>query len=214
MSTEEGTAYHRGVLAETKTTTSTPRLQLQPEYLPFAKTAAGLLPASQTLQVTSSDGQAHAFTLTASIPWLSVSGTGGTTPASFTVTANPAGLTEAGSPYVGDIVLTNSADSTDVRKVRVRLTRALHEAPHRVTLRSFDSNGNLRRVIKPDGSIIDYQLDSLGRVIQVSYPNQPTVSYAYDGNGNRISMTDQRGTTYYQYDRQNRLTGSLHTSGH
>ncbi|HEX3554612.1 MAG TPA: RHS repeat-associated core domain-containing protein [Thermoanaerobaculia bacterium] len=205
MSPEEGSVYRRGALAETKAAAPPSHLNLQPEYLPFAKTAAGLLPASQTLQVSSSDGQALSFTLAASIPWLSVSGTAGTTPASFTVTANPAGLTEAGSPYVGDIVLTNTADSTDVRKVRVRLT--VRSTGAAVTLRSFDANGNLRRVIKPDGSIIDYQVDALGRVTQVSYPDQPAVTYAYDGNGNRISMTDPRGTTFYQYDRQNRLTG-------
>ncbi|HTG32899.1 MAG TPA: RHS repeat-associated core domain-containing protein [Thermoanaerobaculia bacterium] len=202
----EGAVYHRGDLLQQKAAT-TARLKLQPEYLPFAKTAAGLLPASQTLQVTSTDGQALSFTLASSIPWLSVSGGAGTTPASFTVTANPAGLTEAGSPYVGDITLTNTADSTDVRKVRVRLT--VRSTGAAVTLRSFDSNGNLRRVIKPDGGIVDLQVDALGRITQVIYPAQPAVSYAYDGNGNRISMTDQRGTTYYQYDRQNRLTGTF-----
>jgi RHS repeat-associated protein len=206
MSADEGSTYRRGELPHEKAATPS-HLKLQPEYLPFAKTAAGLLPASQTLQVSSTDGQALSFTLTSSIPWLSVSGGAGTTPASFTVTANPAGLTEAGSPYVGDITLTNTADPTDVRKVRVRLT--VRSTGAAVTLRSFDANGNLRRVIKPDGSIIDYQVDALGRVTQVSYPDQPAVTYAYDGNNNRISMTDQRGTTYYQYDRQNRLTGTF-----
>jgi RHS repeat-associated protein len=201
---EEGAVYRRGTLPQAQST-PTSRLALQPEYLPFAKTAAGLLPTSQSLQVASSDGQPLAFTLTAGISWLTVSAASGTTPAALTVTANPSGLTEQGSPYVGDLVLTNTADPTDVRKVRVRLTvRATGAA---VTLRSFDANGNLRRVIKPDGGIVDYSVDALGRVTQVSYPNQPAVSYAYDGNGNPISMTDQRGTTSYQYDRQNRLTG-------
>ncbi len=205
-SADEGSVYRRGELTQQKSTTPS-HLKLQPEYLPFAKTAAGLLPASQTLQITSTDGQALSFALASSISWLSVTGGSGTTPATVTVTANPAGLTEAGSPYVGDITLTNTADSTDVRKVRVRLT--VRSTGASVTLRSFDANGNLRRVIKPDGSIIDYQVDSLGRVVQIIYPDQPAVAYAYDGNNNRISMTDQRGTSYYQYDRQNRLTGTF-----
>ncbi len=205
LAPEAGSVYQRGTLPSTLALAA-PRLKLHPEYLPFAKTAAGLLPASQTLEIASSDGQALSFTAQESISWLSVSATGGAAPAILTVTVDPTGLTEAGSPYVGDLVLTNTGDATDVRKVRVRLLVRTTGAS--VTLRSFDANGNLRRVVRPGGGIIDYEVDPLGRVTRVRYPNgQPTVSYAYDGNGNRISMTDQRGTTIYQYDRQNRLIG-------
>jgi RHS repeat-associated protein len=205
LAPEEGSVYRRGTLPATRSLTAAPRLKLHPEYLPFAKTASGLLPASQTLEIASSDGQALSFTVEEDIPWLTVSAAGSTAPATLTVTVDPAGLTESGSPYVGDLILTNTSDTTDVRKVRARLLVRATGAS--VTLRSFDANGNLRRVVKPDGGIIDYEVDPLGRLIRVRYPGQPAVSYAYDGNGNRVSMTDQRGTTVYQYDRQNRLTG-------
>lgn len=201
---DEGSVYRRGTLP-TKKGLSAPRLKLHPEYLPFAQTASGLLPASQTLEVESLDGQALSFTVSEDIPWLSVSSTGGSAPATLTVTVDPTGLTESGSPYVGDLVLTNSSEPEDVRKVRARLLVRTTGAS--VTLRSFDSNGNLRRVVKPDGGIIDYEVDPLGRVTRVRYPDIDPVAYAYDGSGNRISMTDHRGTTVYQYDRQNRLTG-------
>ena len=206
LSPQEGSVYRRGTLSAIHaSSTAAPRLKLHPEYLPFAKTASGLLPASQTLEIASSDGQALAFTVEENIPWLSVSAGSGSAPATLTVTVDPSGLTESGSPYVGDLVLTNTGDTTDVRKVRARLL--VRSTGASVTLRSFDANGNLRRVIKPDGAMIDYEVDPLGRVTRVRYPDLPTVSYAYDGNGNRVSMTDQRGTTVYQYDRQNRLVG-------
>ncbi len=213
VSPKEGAVYRRGAFAAAaaRATLATPRLKLHPEYLPFAKTAAGLLPYSQTLEVASTAGQALSFTVTESIPWLAVSAAGGTTPATLTVTVDPAGLTEAGSPYVGDLILTNTGDPSDMRKVRARL--AVRATGASVTLRSFDANGNLRRVIKPDGAVIDYEADALGRVIHIRYPDQPAVTYAYDGNGNRVSMTDQRGTTIYQYDRENRLTAVLTPRG-
>lgn len=206
LAPEAGSVYRRGELPAARELAA-PRLKLHPEYLPFVKTASGILPSSQTIEVASSDGQALSFSAQEDISWLSVSSTGGTAPATLTVTVDPAGLTEQGSPYVGDIVLTNTSDATDVRKVRVRLLVLSTGAF--ATLHSFDANGNLRRLIKPDGAIIDFEVDSLGRVTRVRYPGQPAVSYAYDGNGNRISMTDQRGTTVYQYDQQNRLTGVL-----
>jgi RHS repeat-associated protein len=198
--------YRRGELTlRTKSSGTTPRLKLQPEYLPFAKTANGLLPASQTLDISSTDGSALSFTVAEDISWLTVDAAGGSAPATLTVTVDPSGLTEAGSPFLGDLVLTNSSDPTDVRRVRARLL--VRSTGASVTLRSFDANGNLRRVVKPDGNIIDYEVDPMGRVTRVRYPDIGDVSYAYDGNGNRVSMTDHRGTTIYQYDPENRLIG-------
>jgi len=94
------------------------RLQVSPEYLQFAQTASGLLPAAQSLRVASSTGAAISFSIAETIPWLSVAATGGTagaTPFTTQVTVDTTGLTPAGSPYIGRITTTNQGDPADVR---------------------------------------------------------------------------------------------------
>ena len=183
------------------------QMRVRPEYLQFARTAVGLLPASQLLTIFSSTGATVNFTIAEDIPWLSVaeaSGSAGTTPFTAHVSVNASGLAPANSPYTGDIVITDQANPAEVHKVRARL--ALTDEFALATLTSFDGNGNLQRRIKPDGSMVDYDYDELGRLAAMHYPNGSSVAYTYDGNGNRTSMTDAFGTTYYTYDMWNRLT--------
>lgn len=191
--------------------TSESRLQASPEYLQFAQSASGLLPASQSLQIASPTGAAIDFTIAEAIPWLNVAAAGGTanaTPFTTQVTVDASHLTSDASPYTGDIVIANQTDPADVRTVHVRLS--LNDSYAFATLTSFDAVGNLQRRIKPDGSIIDYEYDSVGRLVVVRYGDGNQLAYAYDGNGNRIRMTDAHGTTVYTYDEANRLTAVTH----
>jgi RHS repeat-associated protein len=50
-----------------------------------------------------------------------------------------------------------------------------------------------------------YGYDSLGRLVEVTYPDGRTVRYAYDALGNRLSMVTPEGETVYSYDQANRL---------
>jgi len=52
---------------------------------------------------------------------------------------------------------------------------------------------------------IHYDYDALNRIHIITYPDGKTVTYEYDGNGNRTSMLDAHGTTTYSYDRFNKL---------
>ncbi len=45
-----------------------------------------------------------------------------------------------------------------------------------------------------------YTLDSVSRITGVAYPNGHNVSYTYDPNGNRLTMTVNGNTTTYTYD--------------
>ena len=46
---------------------------------------------------------------------------------------------------------------------------------------------------------------TLGVELAVTYTDGSTVAYAYDADGQRLSMTDGTGTTYYTYDADGRL---------
>ena len=51
-----------------------------------------------------------------------------------------------------------------------------------------------------------YTYDPIDRVTNIAYADSTSIGYAYDGAGNRTSMTDGTGTTTWAYDPQNRQT--------
>lgn len=88
---------------------------------------------------------------------------------------------------------------------------------------AYDKLGNATRSIDPKGVVTGFDYDWAGRVITVTenlvVPGATTVSqnvrtgYAYDGRGNRLSITDGRGKlttfTYDDLDRQKTETDAL-----
>lgn len=98
----------------TLTVTSAAAMTVTPGSLAFGFQQGGSPPASQNLSVSSTS--AVSFTATASTTsggsWLTVSSTGGTTPATLTVTATPGNL--AVGTYSGSIVVTSSLGSVTV----------------------------------------------------------------------------------------------------
>ena len=94
-------------------------ISASPSVLNYAYQSGGTLPAAQAVTVSASS--ATAFTAGASGgSWLSVNPTSGSTPASLSVSVNPAGLT-AGS-YNGTITITASGASNSPLTVNVTLT--------------------------------------------------------------------------------------------
>jgi RHS repeat-associated protein len=193
--------------SSTASSTPPPLLHLHPEYLNFARSAAGLLPVSQTLEIGSTTGASLTFSITSDSPWVSLGATGGTAgalPAVLRVSVDASSLNAAGSLYTAKLTLTNTSNSSDVRSVTVRVT--VSAAAVASTLRSYDASGRPERVVRPDGSITDLDYDPAGRLVDVRYPDGTSIAYTYDANGNRATMADSRGTTIYQYDVKNRLT--------
>jgi uncharacterized protein (TIGR03437 family) len=107
-------------VAVTLTVSGAGSLVATPASLAFAYNASGSAPAPQTVSVTSS-GQAVAFTATPSSSggWLSVTPSGGTTPATLSVSVNPGGL--QGGTYSGTIAL-SAASGTLQLNIAVTLT--------------------------------------------------------------------------------------------
>ncbi len=72
----------------------------------------------------------------------------------------------------------------------------------------YDLAGNLISYVYPDGTTIDYDYDKINRLIEKDYKSaedSASVIYAYDTDGNRISMSDKMGNTSYTYDKLGRI---------
>ncbi|NNA43952.1 type IV secretion protein Rhs [Pseudomonas lactis] len=74
----------------------------------------------------------------------------------------------------------------------------------------YDLNGNLLEKTEygdDDSQLITrYQRDYAGRLVRKNLPDASVVDYAYDRQGNLLSVDDGHWALAYEYDRQNRLT--------
>ena len=64
---------------------------------------------------------------------------------------------------------------------------------------TYDAAGNQVSQTRADGTVLTYSYDALNRLVAVAAPGL-SVAYAFDGVGNRSTMTDALGVTSYQYD--------------
>jgi RHS repeat-associated protein len=84
----------------------------------------------------------------------------------------------------------------------------------------YDAEGRLARRSNPNGTVATYAYDAVGRVERISHTaagGQTTaaVAYTYDGAGNRVTATDERGQrTTFRYDNRNRLVAEDDTRTH
>ncbi|WLH15957.1 RHS repeat-associated core domain-containing protein [Pseudomonas simiae] len=74
----------------------------------------------------------------------------------------------------------------------------------------YDLNGNLQEKTEhgDDGSqlVTRYERDHAGRLVRKTLPGGGAVDYAYDRQGNLLSVEDGHWVLAYEYDSQNRLT--------
>ena len=74
---------------------------------------------------------------------------------------------------------------------------------------SYDLTGRLVDATDPGGTI-NYEYDSAGRLVRVTYPDARSVEYEYDDAGNRNKLTYPDGCSItYNYDELDRLTEVL-----
>ena len=98
----------------TQTPVSNADLVLNTYVLTFSYVLGGTLPASQTVNITSSDGTTPLdFSVTSNAGWLTAAPPNGNAPGVLTVTVNPSGL--SAQPYQGILTINSvSADNTPV----------------------------------------------------------------------------------------------------
>ncbi len=78
---------------------------------------------------------------------------------------------------------------------------------------TYDGNGNVATRTDHAGVVTRYIRDPLERVTAIEYSDGTSVSYRYDRAGRVIEMIDALGTTEYQYDIHDRLTGAIDSNG-
>jgi RHS repeat-associated protein len=79
----------------------------------------------------------------------------------------------------------------------------------------YDLAGNRVRLTDAQGQVTSYTYDATNRLTGVTYSDgkTPDVSYTYDADGHRASMSDGTGTTTYTYDGAGRPTGVSNGAG-
>ncbi|HVV75238.1 MAG TPA: RHS repeat-associated core domain-containing protein [Mycobacteriales bacterium] len=119
----------------------------------------------------------------------------------------------AGSP---DTTVYDYTDAAYPSAVTEQTTPATAAAPGgATTTSSYDAAGRLTATTNPRGQTTSYDYDAAGEPTAVDYSaaDTPDVSYGYDADGRRKSMTDGTGTTSYRYDSLGRLTASTDGAG-
>ncbi len=72
---------------------------------------------------------------------------------------------------------------------------------------AYDAVGNRVSLTDAEGFTTNYVYDDTGRLTTIDYPApDDDVSFNYDNNGNRLSMSDGAGTTSWVYDELGRVT--------
>lgn len=73
---------------------------------------------------------------------------------------------------------------------------------------TYDAAGNVATQVDANNKTTTFSYDALNRLSTVIYADTSTatVTYAYNANGNRVSMIDGAGTEMYAFDALNRLT--------
>jgi RHS repeat-associated protein len=76
---------------------------------------------------------------------------------------------------------------------------------------SYDGDGNLARIIDPEGNSFDFMAyDGMGNLLELRDARRNTWRYGYDPAGRMISQTDPLGhTTRYEYDGVNNRTALI-----
>lgn len=69
---------------------------------------------------------------------------------------------------------------------------------------SYDAQGRRSRVVSLEGTA-EYKYDDAGRLAQVSLPGGRVIEYAYDADGNRVSLIDDGQASYSVVNEANQL---------
>lgn len=85
---------------------------------------------------------------------------------------------------------------------------------NRITTIGYDAAGNQTSLVDAANQTTTYAHDAANELTAITYTGMtPDVSFAYNSNGLRQTMTDGTGTTSYGYDSLNRLTSVQNGAG-
>jgi len=102
----------------------------------------------------------------------------------------------------------NNNSIISVNNEQGKVLRVFYQADNSEDLYNYDMNGNMVQLTHKKGSEsynYVYSYDALNRLSGITYDNESPVTFNYDESGNIIVKTEGSLTTYYYYDRFNRL---------
>lgn len=70
----------------------------------------------------------------------------------------------------------------------------------------FDPVGNLASRLDANGALTQYSYSADDLLTRISYPDGSTISYAYDASHNMTAMSDEMGSSSWQFDALDRMT--------
>ncbi|MBI4357899.1 MAG: hypothetical protein HY584_01245, partial [Candidatus Omnitrophica bacterium] len=89
----------------------------------------------------------------------------------------------------------------------------LDENAERGNYFGYDGNGNVTSQRDANGDETKYEYDGNNRLTKITYADGSTIRYTYNARGDRTSMQDSTGTTFYLYDQANRLVRVVQSTG-
>ena len=83
-----------------------------------------------------------------------------------------------------------------------------------VTEYVYNQNGMLAQTVNADKTTVNYDYDEIDELVAKTYDDgEQAALFAYDADGNRVSMTDLAGVTDYEYDDAGRVTAIILYNG-
>ena len=83
-----------------------------------------------------------------------------------------------------------------------------------VTEYVYNQNGMLAQTVNADKTTVNYDYDEIDELVSKTYDDgEQAALFAYDKDGNRVSMTDLAGVTSYEYDDAGRVTAIILYNG-
>lgn len=104
----------------------------------------------------------------------------------------------------------------NARNQEITIIEAAGTLDQKITRREYNCIGKVAKIIKPDGTIVDYLYDSLGRLtVEIDSAGSFLYQYAYDVSDNIISVTNlvTKAFTKREYDSNNRVTKEILDNG-
>ncbi len=135
----------------------------------------------------------------------------------LTSTTNPTGHTTSTSyDKDGNVVASTDANghtTTSAYNARNELVSQTNPLGATTTY-AYDATGNLVSTTDPRGVSTTNSYDAANELVSVAYSDKtPGVSYTYDADGRRLTMTDGTGTTTDTYDALGRLLSETNGAG-
>jgi RHS repeat-associated protein len=93
--------------------------------------------------------------------------------------------------------------------------RSVTDPDERTTSYAYDRAGDLSSMVDPQRRTTTYAYDEANRLRAVSYSDRttPNVTFGYDADGQRTSMSDGTGSSSFVYDALHRLTEQSDAAG-